>query len=344
MYFANLKQDNNSHMSNTQVRLKERPTGMTDASTWDIVTGEIPTPGDGQFLYKVEYISLDPAMRGWLNDTKSYIPPVGIGDVMRAGTVGTVMKSNHPDFKEGDFVVGSLGVQQYAVSDGTFCYKSDTFGLPKEKFLGVLGMPGFTAYFGLLDITNPQEGETLVVSGAAGAVGSVVGQIGKIKGCKVVGIAGGPEKCKMVVDEYGFDACIDYKNEDVRASLKEHTPKGIDIYFDNVGGDILDHCLARIRFKGRVSICGAISGYNSPTGPKAPKNYLSLLINSAKMEGFIVMNYRDRYMEAAQQLGKWMLSGQLKSKETIIKGVDTFPDTFNRLFSGNKMGKLVIKA
>jgi NADPH-dependent curcumin reductase CurA len=237
---------------------------------------------------------------------------------MRAGTCGTVVKSNHPDYKEGDFVVGSLGVQQYAVSDGKFCYKSDTFGLPKEKFLGVLGMPGFTAYFGLLDITNPQEGETLVVSGA--------------------------EKCATVVNDYGFDACIDYKNDNVPQALKEHCPKGIDIYFDNVGGDILDHCLAKLRFKGRVSLCGAISQYNSETGPVGPKNYLSILVNSAKMEGFIVMNYQDRYMEAAKQLGEWMMSGQLKSKETVIEGIDTFPDTFNRLFTGNKLGKLVIKA
>ena len=330
-------------MSNQQIRLKERPTGMTSASTWDSTTNEIPEPGDGQFLCKIEYISLDPAMRGWVNDAKSYIPPVGIGEVMRAGTVGTVMKSNHPDYNEGDFVVGSLGVQQYAVSDGKFCYKSDTFGLPKEKFLGVLGMPGFTAYFGLLDITNPQEGETLVVSGAAGAVGSVVGQIGKIKGCRVVGIAGGPEKCATVVNDYGFDACIAYKNDDVRAGLKEHCPKGIDIYFDNVGGDILDQCLAKLNFKGRVSLCGAISQYNSETGPVGPQNYLSLLVNSAKLEGFIVMNYRDRYMEAAKQLGEWMMSGQLKSQETIIEGLDTFPDTFNRLFNGNKLGKLVLK-
>ena len=330
-------------MSNQQIRLKERPTGMTSASTWYSTTNDIPEPGDGQFLCQIEYISLDPAMRGWVNDAKSYIPPVGIGEVMRAGTVGTVMKSNHPDYKEGDFVVGSLGVQQYAVSDGKFCYKSDTFGLPKEKFLGVLGMPGFTAYFGLLDITNPQEGETLVVSGAAGAVGSVVGQIGKIKGCRVVGIAGGPEKCATVVNDYGFDACIDYKNDDVRAGLKEHCPKGIDIYFDNVGGDILDQCLAKLNFKGRVSLCGAISQYNSETGPVGPQNYLSLLVNSAKLEGFIVMNYRDRYMEAAKQLGEWMMSGQLKSQETIIEGLDTFPDTFNRLFNGNKLGKLVLK-
>ncbi len=330
-------------MSNQQVRLKERPIGMTSASTWDITTDDIPEPGPGEFLCKIEYISLDPAMRGWINDVRSYIPPVGLGEVMRAGTCGTVIKSNHPDYKEGDFVVGSLGVQQYAVSDGKFCYKSDTFGLPKEKFLGVLGMPGFTAYFGLLDITNPQEGETLVVSGAAGAVGSVVGQIGKIKGCKVIGIAGGPEKCATVVNDYGFDACIDYKNEDVQQKLKEHCPKGIDIYFDNVGGEILDYCLARIRFKGRVSLCGAISQYNSETGPVGPKNYLSLLVNSAKLEGFIVMNYQDRYMEAAKQLGEWMMSGQLKSKETVIEGVDTFPDTFNRLFSGDKLGKLVLK-
>ncbi len=329
--------------NNKQVRLAKRPMGMTDASTWEFTTKDIPTPAEGQFLCKIEYISLDPAMRGWVNDAKSYIPPVEIGAVMRAGTAGTVIESKHPDYKEGDFVVGSLGVQEYAVSDGSFCYKSDTFGLPKEKFLGVLGMPGFTAYFGLIDVTNPQPGETLVVSGAAGAVGSVVGQIGKIKGCKVIGIAGGPEKCKMVVEDYGFDACIDYKAGDVKAGLKEHCPKGIDIYFDNVGGEILDLCLARIRFHGRVSICGAISQYNSTEPIKGPSNYLSLLVNGAKMEGFVVLHFRERYMEAAKQLGEWMMAGQLKSKETVIEGIETFPDTFNRLFSGDKTGKLVLK-
>jgi len=329
--------------TNKQVRLAKRPQGMTDASTWKFTTEDIPSPAEGQFLCKIEYISLDPAMRGWVNDAKSYIPPVELGAVMRAGTVGTVIESKHPDYKKGDFVVGSLGVQEYAVSDGSFCYKSDTFGLPKEKFLGVLGMPGFTAYFGLLDVTNPQPGETLVVSGAAGAVGSVVGQIGKIKGCKVIGIAGGPEKCKMVVEDYGFDACIDYKAGDVSGGLREHCPKGIDIYFDNVGGEILDLCLARIRFRGRVSICGAISQYNSTEPIKGPSNYLALLVNGAKMEGFVVLHFQERYMEAAKQLGEWMMAGQLKSKETIVEGIDTFPDTFNRLFSGQKTGKLVLK-
>jgi len=329
--------------TNKQVRLAKRPQGMTDASTWKFTTEDIPSPAEGQFLCKIEYISLDPAMRGWVNDAKSYIPPVELGAVMRAGTAGTVIESKHPDYKKGDFVVGSLGVQEYAVSDGSFCYKSDTFGLPKEKFLGVLGMPGFTAYFGLLDVTNPQPGETLVVSGAAGAVGSVVGQIGKIKGCKVIGIAGGPEKCKMVVEDYGFDACIDYKAGDVSGGLREHCPKGIDIYFDNVGGEILDLCLARIRFRGRVSICGAISQYNSTEPIKGPSNYLALLVNGAKMEGFVVLHFQERYMEAAKQLGEWMMAGQLKSKETIVEGIDTFPDTFNRLFSGQKTGKLVLK-
>jgi len=329
--------------TNKQVRLAKRPQGMTDASTWKFTTEDIPSPAEGQFLCKIEYISLDPAMRGWVNDAKSYIPPVELGAVMRAGTAGTVIESKHPDYKKGDFVVGSLGVQEYVVSDGSFCYKSDTFGLPKEKFLGVLGMPGFTAYFGLLDVTNPQPGETLVVSGAAGAVGSVVGQIGKIKGCKVIGIAGGPEKCKMVVEDYGFDACIDYKAGDVSGGLREHCPKGIDIYFDNVGGEILDLCLARIRFRGRVSICGAISQYNSTEPIKGPSNYLALLVNGAKMEGFVVLHFQERYMEAAKQLGEWMMAGQLKSKETIVEGIDTFPDTFNRLFSGQKTGKLVLK-
>lgn len=328
---------------NTQVHLANRPIGMTDDSTWRIVESEIPTCHEGEFLVKNEFISLDPAMRGWINDVRSYIPPVELGAVMRAGTVGRVVESKHPDYSEGDVVVGGLGVQQYGISDGKNEYKIDTYGLPIEKFLGVLGMPGFTAYFGLLEIGEPKEGETLVVSGAAGAVGSVVGQIGKIKGCKVVGIAGGPEKCSYVVKELGFDACIDYKNDDIKAGLKQHCPKGIDIYFDNVGGDILNAVLARINFKARIPLCGAISQYNATSEVKGPSNYLSLLVNRGRMEGFIVFDYAKRYEEAAKQMGQWMMAGKLKSKETIIEGIETFPTTFNKLFNGQKMGKLVLK-
>lgn len=329
--------------SNKQVLLKERPVGMANASTWEMTEQAIPEINDGQFLVKNEYISLDPAMRGWINDAKSYIPPVQIGAVMRAGTVGKVVASKHPDYATGDVVVGGLGVQQYGVSEGKDIYKTDTFGLPLEKFLGVLGMPGFTAYFGLLEVGQPKEGETLVVSGAAGAVGSVVGQIGKIKGCRVVGIAGGPEKCAYVVDELGFDGCIDYKNDNIKAGLKQHCPKGVDIYFDNVGGDILDTVLTKINFKARIPICGAISQYNNTTPPKGPSNYLSILVNRARMEGFIVFDFAKRYGEAGMTMGQWMMQGKLKSTETVIEGIETFPDTFNRLFTGQKMGKLVLK-
>ncbi|WP_261870112.1 NADP-dependent oxidoreductase [Psychrobacter sp. JCM 18901] len=249
---------------NKQWRLKARPVGEPSAETWDYTETEIPTIIDGQLLIKVEYISIDPAMRGWLNDAKSYIAPVQIGEVMRAGTVGEVIESKHEKFAVGDYVAGHDGVQSYAVSDGTGLHKVDPSLAPLSYYLGVLGMPGMTGYFGLLKTGQPKAGETVVVSGAAGAVGSLVGQIAKIKGCRVVGIAGGAEKCKFLVDELGFDATIDYKNEDVKKALKKTCPDGVDVYFDNVGGDILNDVLTQINLHARIVICGAISNITTP--------------------------------------------------------------------------------
>ncbi|MEM9921710.1 MAG: NADP-dependent oxidoreductase [Bacteroidota bacterium] len=328
---------------NKQVLLAKRPLGLPDESTWNLVETEIPTIKEGEVLIRNEYISLDPAMRGWMNDAKSYIPPIPIGDVMRAGSVGKVVESKHPKYKVGDCLSGWGGVQQYVATDGTNWFQVYPDIAPMPVFIGTLGMPGMTAYFGLLDVGQPKEGETVLVSGAAGAVGSIVGQIAKIKGCRTVGIAGGPEKCKYLIDELGFDGAIDYKNEDVRASIKRECPKGIDVYFDNVGGDILDAALTRINFKARIPICGAISQYNNTTPIKGPSNYLSILVNRARMEGFIVMDFAKDYRKAAMEMGQWMAAGKLKSKEDIYEGIENFRETFLRLFSGDKMGKLVLK-
>ncbi|MFC4699239.1 NADP-dependent oxidoreductase [Glaciecola siphonariae] len=328
---------------NKQWKLKARPVGEPTLENWDYNEAEVPSIGDGELLVKVLYVSLDPAMRGWLNDAKSYIEPVQIGDVMRAGTVGQVIESKHDGFSEGDFVVGYAGVQQYAVSDGKGLHKVDPALAPLSTYLGVLGMPGMTGYFGLLKSGEPKSGETVVVSGAAGAVGGLVGQIAKIKGCRVVGIAGGEDKCKFLIDELGFDAAIDYKNENVKKALKEACPKGVDVFFDNVGGQILDDVLTQINFKARIVICGAISQYNNTTPVKGPSNYLSLLVNRARMEGIVVFDNVKEYPIAMKEIGGWIQSGQLKVKEHIVEGIETFPDTLMMLFKGENFGKLILK-
>lgn len=329
---------------NKQLILTKRPVGMPDESTWKLEENAIPEPAAGEILIKQHYISLDPAMRGWMNDAKSYIPPIPLGDVMRAGSVGIVEKSNNPKFKEGDCVTGWGGVQQYTVSDGSNWYAVDTSLAPMPMYIGTLGMPGMTAYFGILEVGKIKEGDVVLVSGAAGAVGSVVGQIAKIKGCRVVGIAGGEKKCKYLIDELGFDGAIDYKNEEnIRKAIKRECPKGIDVYFDNVGGDILDAALAQIRMHARIVICGAISQYNNTTAIKGPSNYLSLLVNRGTMQGMVVMDYAKDYGKAAREMGMWMMQGKLKSREDVYDGIENFYETFQRLFTGDKMGKLVLK-
>ncbi len=330
-------------MQNKQWRLKQRPFGEPNSDTWEMTVEDVGEPADGEVLVKVEYVSLDPAMRGWLNDAKSYIEPVGIGDVMRAGTVGQVVKSNNDRFSAGDYVVGYDGVQQYSITDGKGLHKVDPNLAPLSLYLGVLGMPGMTGYFGLLKTGQPKEGETVVVSGAAGAVGGLVGQIAKIKGCRVVGIAGGEDKCKFLVDELGFDAAIDYKSENVKKALKETCPNGVDVFFDNVGGDILDDVLTKINMRARIVICGAISQYNNTTPVKGPSNYLSLLVNRARMEGIVVFDNVKEYPQAMQEIGGWVQQGKLKPKEHIVDGIDTFPDTLMMLFKGKNFGKLLLK-
>ncbi len=331
------------NLTNHVFRLATRPIGMPKRSDWTYSEERVPEPKEGELLIKALYISLDPAMRGWMNEGKSYVPPVGIGEVMRALALGRVIESRHPKFAAGDFVSGTFGVQEYAVSDGKGVSKVDTRVAPLPLHLSALGMSGLTAYFGLLDVGKPKPGDTVVVSGAAGAVGSVAGQIAKIKGCRAVGIAGGPEKCRYLVHDLGFDAAIDYKSDDVKKSLREHCPRGMDVYFDNVGGDILDAALAQLARGARVVICGAISQYNN-TGPiKGPANYRSLLINRARMEGFLVFDYAERYGEALREMAGWRAAGKLKSREDIVEGLETFPDTLLKLFKGENDGKLMIK-
>jgi hypothetical protein len=331
------------NLVNHQFRLATRPVGVPKREDWTYDEEPVREPGDGEVLIKTLYLSLDPAMRGWMNEGKSYIPPVGIGEVMRAGGVGRVIASKNSTFAIGDFVYGTLGIQEYLTANGKGLTKVDPKLAPLPVYLGTLGMPGMTAYFGLLDVGQPKQGETVVVSGAAGAVGTVVGQIAKIKGCRVVGIAGGADKCRYIRDELGFDATIDYKHEDVKEALRNHCPKGIDVYFDNVGGDILDAALTRITRGARIVICGAISQYNN-TGPvKGPSNYLSLLVNRASMKGMVVFDYADRYAEAGREMAGWMAAGKLKSREDIVKGLETFPETLLKLFKGENTGKLVLQ-
>ncbi len=329
---------------NHQVRLAARPTGLPGPEIWEQTTEAVGEPGEGRILVAVSHLSLDPAMRGWVNDVRSYVPPVGIGDVMRALGAGRVVASRHPGFAVGDHVTGTFGVQEYAESDGEGVLVVDADAVPLPTYLSALGMTGLTAYFGLLDVGALRAGETVVVSGAAGAVGSVVGQLAKITGARVVGIAGGAEKCAWIVDELGFDAAIDYKAEDVRRSLRAAAPDGVDVYFDNVGGEILDAALARLRRGARVVLCGAISQYNGTGRPAGPANYLSLLVNRARMEGFLVFDYADRYAEATARLAAWLRAGQLHDRLDLVRGtVGDFPDTLLRLFRGDNTGKLVLQ-
>jgi NADPH-dependent curcumin reductase CurA len=331
--------------TNRQIRLAARPHGEVKPTDWEHADEAVRAPGDGEFAAVTKVVSLDPAMRGWLNDAPSYLPPVGIGEVMRAGSVVEVTASNHPQFAVGDHVVGTFGVQSHVVSDGQGAFKVDAGAAPLPTYLGALGMTGMTAYFGLLDVGALKgEGETVVVSGAAGAVGTVVGQIAKLKGARVVGIAGGQEKCDMLVEELGFDAALDYRAPDLKGRLKAATPDRIDVYFDNVGGDILDLALTRLAMKARVVICGAISQYNNEGEMRGPSNYMALLVSRARMEGFLVFDYAARFGEAMPEMARWIAEGKIITKEQVVQGtIDDFPETLNMLFRGENTGKLVLE-
>ncbi len=328
--------------TNRQIRLAARPSGLPKSTDWELTEDPVPEPRAGQFVVRLSHISLDPAMRGWMNEGASYIEPVELGAVMRAGAVGEVIASESLDFAVGDHAYSAFGVQEYALSDGRGVNKVDASLAPLTTYLGALGMTGMTAYFGLLDVGALEPGETVVVSGAAGAVGSVAGQIAKIKGARVIGIAGGAEKCEWLTGELGFDAAIDYKAQNVAAALREQAPKRVDVFFDNVGGEILNAVLTRLARSARVVICGAISQYNAQT-VQGPSNYLALLVARASMTGMVVFDYADRFGPAAAELAGWLRDGSLISRDEIVEGtVEDFPATLLKLFRGENTGKLVL--
>lgn len=321
--------------------LKERPTGLVDDSNFLFIEEELPEINDGEILIQTEYLSVDPTQRMWLTDIPGYLPPIQIDEVIRSGGMGRVIASKNERFNEGELVNGFVGWQTLLISDGKGFRKVPEL-LPIPTMLNVLGLTGITAYFGLLDIGQPKEGETVVVSGAAGATGSVVAQIAKIKGCNVIGIAGGEEKCGWL-EECGLDHVIDYKATKATKEIRRVTENGIDVYFDNVGGPLLEAVLYQINQKARIVICGAISNYASTDLPVGPRNLSSLIINRAKMEGFLVLDYLDRTDEAIQELSKWLTDGKIKHREDVQEGIENCPSTLNRLFTGQNIGKQILK-
>lgn len=329
---------------NRQWRLAVRPTGLIKESDFEWHEEPLPTPGDNEILVRNIYLSLDPANRGWVREAKSYITPVAIGKVMRGIAIGVVEQSHHGNFQVGDVVQGMLGWQEYALTDGAGLTQLPRDpSLPLAAYLGLFGIIGPTAYFGLLEIGKPKAGETLVVSAAAGAVGSLVGQIGKIKGCRVVGVAGTDEKCHWITEELGFDAAINYKTEPVHERLRTHCPNGIDVYFDNVGGEILDAVLSLINVRARITICGLISQYNAVEPVPGPYNFRSILTQRARVEGFIILDHMGRFQEAFEDLGSWLAEGKIQYRVDIIDGLENAPRGINRLFDGTNKGKLIVK-
>lgn len=329
-------------LKNTQILLANRPDGMVKNTDFNIVYSDVPTIKEGQILIKIQYISLDPAIRGWMNAGTTYIPGVPIGGVMRAFSAGQIIESKHSDFYVGQFVEGLLGVASFAVSDGKGLKNLDLTKGTIPQYLGILGMPGMTAYFGLLERGQPKAGETLFVSGAAGVVGLTVGQIAKIKGCKVVGSAGGKEKCNYLLDN-GFDIAIDYKSQNIDKELKKHCPEGVSVYFDNIGGETLDAALLNLATGARVVICGAMSQYNDMQNVSGPKNYMKLVVARAEMKGIIVFDFVDRYHEAVADISTWLLEGKITSKEHVVEGIENFPIALRMLFEGKNFGKLLVK-
>jgi len=318
--------------------------GLITPDVFEIAEGPVPEPGEGEFRVRIAFVSLDPAMRGWVNEARSYVPPVAIGAVMRGYAVGIVEASRHPGFEPGDAVQGLFGVQSHAISKGERVVRVDTGLAPLERWLGGLGMPGWTAYFGLLEVGQPKAGETVVVSAASGAVGSIVGQIARIKGCRAVGIAGGPEKCRYVVETLGFDACVDHKAGDLATDLKAACPNGIDVNFENVGGDVLDTVLMQMNPFGRIAVCGLISAYTATSLPPGPKNLRAVLTQRLRMQGLIVFDWEKRFPEAIAALGQWHKEGRLAIREDLREGgLAAFPEVLNLLYTGGNHGKLVLR-
>ena len=331
--------------TNRQWLLRARPVGMVKESDFELREAPLPSLKDGEALVRVLYVGFDPAMRGWMEDRPSYIPPVGLGEVMRAGGVGQIVESRRSDLKVGDAVQGMFGWQEYSIAapGGLMSATPLPKGMPLTWPLGACGITGLTAYFGLLDLGKPKAGETVVVSGAAGATGSVAAQIAKIQGCRVVGIAGGAEKCRWLTEQAHLDAAIDYKREDVARRLRELCPKGIDVYFDNVGGEILDAALANLAQRARIVLCGGISGYNEATPAPGPRNLLNVVVTRSRMEGFIVIDYARRFAEGAAKLAQWVAEGKLAHAEDVQRGIENAPKTFLRLFQGKNLGKQLLQ-
>jgi NADPH-dependent curcumin reductase CurA len=331
---------------NRQWLLAARPTGMIGPQNFKYVETPIPEIRGGEVLVKNLFLSFDPTQRGWMVDREGYLPPVGMGEPMRAGSVGQVVDSQHADFSVGDLVQTTGGWQDYvavAPGQGPMGVNKLPPGVSPEMMLSVLGITGLTAYFGLLELGQPKAGETVLISGAAGATGSIVGQIAKIKGCRVVGIAGGPEKCAWLKDKAGFDAVIDYKNEDVNAQIARHCPGKWDVFFDNVGGPILEAALDHLNLRSRVVMCGGISGYNATEPEPGPANLMNLITNRGRMEGFIILDYLPRAVEAIQALMAWVASSEIIYQIDVQEGFENIPSTLQRLYSGQNMGKQLLK-
>jgi NADPH:quinone reductase len=330
-------------MKNKQILLASRPPGMPTLDNFNIVDAEVPEPKDGEVLLRTRFLSVDPYMRGRMRDQKSYVPPFALNEVIAGGVVAEVIESRAPAFQPGDIVTGMLGWRLYSVARAEVVRKVDPNIAPVTTALGVLGMPGLTAYFGLLDIGQPKEGETVVVSGAAGAVGMTVCQIAKIKGCRVVGIAGSEEKNRYLENELHVDATINYKTADIKEAMKAACPKGVDVYFDNVGGEISDAVMQLLNQGARIPLCGQISLYNLERPNIGPRIQPYLLINSALMKGFIVSNYAARFAEGGKQLAQWLAEGKLKYSETFVEGFENAPRAFLDLFEGKNLGKQLVK-
>jgi NADPH-dependent curcumin reductase CurA len=325
--------------------LSSRPHGLVDAGNLRLDdSAPVPEPGEGQALVRIRYLSIDPTIRTWMDDAPGYLPPIGLGDVVRSGGVGEVVATRSDRYQAGDLVFGMLGWQEYALADGGEASMTVLPpGVDPTVAIGVLGVTGMTAYFGLFDIGRPKPGDTVVVSGAAGATGSVVGQLARIEGAgTVVGIAGSAEKCAWLTDELGFDHAINYREEDVGKRLRATCPDGIDVYFDNVGGEILDDCLALLSMKARVVLCGAISQYNEDR-PTGPRNYLNLIVKRARMEGFLILDYLDRFPEAQARMAGWVMEGRIQHREHLVDGLEHAGDALNLLFSGGNTGKVIVR-
>jgi NADPH-dependent curcumin reductase CurA len=327
--------------TNRQWILRKRPTGEIKTGDLELVSTPVPAPGAGEFLARTIYLSLDPTNRIWMSDMEQYMPPVQLGDVMRGGTLGVVEESNNPDYKPGDIVMGIAGWQEYSVVGGA--QKLPKTSLPLVAHMSVLGMTGATAYFGLLDIGQPKAGETVVVSAAGGAVGSIVGQIAKLKGCRVVGIAGSDDKCAHLVKDFGFDAAINYKKENILAALKRECPNGIDVDFENAGGEIFDAVLQNLNLKARIPLCGLISGYNAEGLAPGPAHFANVLMKRARIEGFIIIDYFPRLSEFHADMGKWVAEGKIKYDVHVVKGIENALSALNLLFTGGNTGKLLLQ-